>query len=86
MTDRFNERYNDEFTTTIDEFMEMIEPELAYQVDQWIESQEPEYRPLLRRKRSMLIHESRQRTRIANLEHRLRCAEARSRPADATLQ
>ena len=37
MTDRFNERYTDQFTTTVDEFMEMIEPELGREVDEWIE-------------------------------------------------
>ena len=79
MTDRLT----DQFTMTVDEFMEMIEPELERQVDEWIDSQEPEYRPLLRRKRSMLLHHSRTQTRIANLEHRLRCAEASSRPAGA---
>ena len=73
----------DQFTMTVDEFMTMIEPELERQVDEWIDRHPLEDRPLLRRQRSMLLYHSYTQTRIANLEHRLRCAEASSRPTDA---
>jgi hypothetical protein len=65
----------------LDEFMSDIEPALEDQVDRIIRAEnDPMVRLALIRQRGEILREYVHATRRANLEHRLREAEARLKP------